>query len=123
MATRKQRQAKAIDNITQADIDYMVNYFDGKCAYCSATLTPKSGYDNSLNIDHYISLAEQDKGDENEILVGLTPENSIPSCRECNLNKHSQNPEKWIKNYFPNAEIVLERIENYLEKQRESLFL
>jgi len=123
MAKRKYRQAKAIDEVKQADIQFMLNYFDNKCVYCNVSLTRKEGYGNSIHIDHFHSLSEQDEEDELQILEGLTLQNTVPSCRDCNLAKSDINPEVWIRSYCPNADEVIERIENYFALAKESLFL
>ncbi len=124
MATkRRQRELKAVDEIKQADIQYMLNYFDNKCVYCNVNLTKKEGYDNSLNLEHFKSLAEQDEDDDLQILEGLTLKNTVPSCRSCNLAKSDTNAEVWIRSYCPNADEVIERIENYFVSTQESQFL
>lgn len=119
---RRKREKRAIDEINQSDIQYMLNYFDNRCVYCNVRLTRQEGYDNTLHIDHYRSLSEQDI-DDDLVLVGLTVNNSLPSCRECNLKKKDTNPEQWIRSYCPNADEVLERIEFYFCKQQENIFL
>ena len=124
MATKRQRrQARAVDQIKQADMQYTLNYFGNRCVYCNVNLTNKEGYDNSLNWEHYKSLSEQDEDDEFQILEGLTLANAVPSCRSCNLAKSDTNPEVWIRSYCPNADEVITKIEFYFVSTKESQFL
>lgn len=119
MAKRTQRQKKAIDDkISDGDINNMLHYFHNKCAYCNVNLIRESGYDNSLELDHFISLAEQDTEDEYQLLTGLTLQNMVPACRECNRNKKDSNPFEWIKK-FPNWEERLNNIEFYFSMNEE----
>lgn len=120
---RQQRQARAIDEINQADIEFMLNFFGHRCVYCNVQLTRQEGFDNTLHVDHYLSLSEQDENDEMQILQGLTIANALPSCRECNLKKSNTNPEVWIRSYCPNADEVFDRIEAYFSLNQESRFL
>lgn len=101
----------------------MLNYFDNRCVYCNVRLTRENGYDNTLHIDHYRSLSEQDDGDDYQILEGLTVTNALPSCRSCNLQKRDVNPEIWIRSYIPNADEILVKIELYFCKQQEGIFI
>ena len=123
MVKRKQRQAKAVDELKEADMQYTLNYFGNRCAYCNVSLTKKEGYGNSINWDHYHSLSAQDEDDEYQILEGLTLQNAVPSCRDCNLAKSDTNPEVWIRSYCPNADEVIERITNFFVQNKESQFL
>ena len=115
--TRVQRQKQAIDTIKESDIQISLAYFDNRCAYCNVKLIKETGYDNSLEIDHYRSLAEQDDEDEYQLLEGLTIQNALPVCRECNRKKYNNNAEEWIRSYFPNAEEVIYNIEYYFSLQ------
>jgi len=117
--TRAQRQKQAIDTIKESDIKIALAFFNNSCAYCNVRLINETGYDNSLEIDHYRSLAEQDNNDEYQILEGLTIQNALPVCRECNRKKYNSNAEEWIKSYFPNAEEIIYNIEYYFSLQGE----
>lgn len=123
MASRKQRQAKAIDEVQEGDILAMLHFFDYRCCYCNVKLIRTPGYDNTLELDHYRSLAGQDEGDALQILEGLTLQNTVPSCRSCNRAKYNLDPEEWIRSYCPNADEVINNIEFYFATQKESMYV
>ena len=123
MAKRRQRGRKAVNEIGEGDIQMMLHHFDGKCCYCHVRLTREPGYDNSLEIDHHISLSEQDENDEYQILEGLTLQNALPSCRSCNRAKKDANPYTWIQSYCPDAEQIIYDIEFYFSQQLETIYV
>lgn len=114
MNKRRQREKRSInDNISEGDINAMLHFFEGRCCYCNVTLNRQSGYDNSLELDHYISLGEQDGDSEQiDLLIGLTVENTVPSCRLCNRTKKDKNAIEWCQEYFGHTNMI-ENIEMY----------
>ena len=121
--SRVQRQKLSKDEIQEGDILFMLHVFSSKCPYCNVDLVRTPGYDNSLELDHYISLSEQDTGDTYQLFVGLTLQNTLPACRECNRNKYNFNPEEWINQRFINAKEVLDRIDMYFAQIQENIYV
>lgn len=124
MSRRRIREKKSVnDKITEGDINYMLHFFENRCCYCNVNLTREPKYDNSLHLDHYISLAEQDNNaDEYDILEGLTLQNCVPSCRECNLKKNARSAEEFCREYIGSLEPI-ERIEFYFSQNQENLYV
>ena len=108
-------------NIGEGDKLIALHHFNNCCCYCGVNLTRQSGSDNSLEMDHYISLSEQDV-DEYLILDG-TILNRVPACRKCNREKSNINPEIWIRRKFNNADEIIEQIEFYFSLQKEYNFV
>lgn len=62
------------------------NKFGGRCAYCGQEIEYKA-----MQVDHYWPKSLRYRGDlENDRI-----ENLMPSCRKCNIHKHSLPPETW----------------------------
>lgn len=108
-------------NIGEGDKAVALHYFDNCCAYCRQPLRRESGYDNSLEMEHYISVAQQEWEDDLLIIDGSIT-NRVPSCRKCNRQKSDKPPEQWIRSRFENADEIIERIEFYFAMQGECLF-
>ena len=113
---RKRRQKRAYDNFEDGDLQIALNHFNNKCAYCKVELdTNNRKKDNGLELDHYFSLAQQeDELDEMLVLSGLTLQNTLPTCRQCNRRKNNKPPETWIRQTFGDeAESIIYDIDFY----------
>lgn len=108
-------------NIGSGDISLALHYFDNKCCYCLTPLLVKSGHNNSLEMEHYISLSEQRyRGD---VILDSSIQNLVPSCRKCNRQKSDHPVEQWLRKTFPDrADEIMEKIEIYFALQEETLF-
>lgn len=109
-------------NAREGDVSLALHYFNGKCVYCERLLTRQYGFNNSLEWEHYYSIAEQQREDD-ELIIDGSLQNRVPSCRSCNRNKSDSNPEEWIRRRFPDkAEGIIENIQMYFAMQQEELF-
>ena len=123
MSQRSERHRRANNvKIEDGDLNVMLDFFNGKCCYCGIELRLDSGFDNSIELDHFNSLSEQDV-DELDVLDGVTLENIVPSCRKCNRTKRDSNPYEWVEKTFKRSQEILYNIEFYFSTQKESLFL
>jgi 5-methylcytosine-specific restriction endonuclease McrA len=102
-------------NIGEGDKAVALHYFDNKCCYCGIKLTRVYGFDNSLEMEHYISVSEQSE-DINLVIDGSV-QNRVPSCRRCNRRKSDRQPEEWIRGTFENAEEIIYNIEFFFSQQ------
>jgi len=68
------------------------NKYGGKCAYCGVFL------EKGWHVDHLKPLIRMDwarPGKPPENPENDTPDNLMPSCPSCNINKHSMDLETW----------------------------
>lgn len=108
-------------NFSSADKTLALHHFENKCCYCGVTLNLKSGFDNSVEFDHHISIKQQWLAD-NELVIDGTVHNRVPSCRKCNRAKKDKDPVQWVWETFKNAQEILDNIELYFALQQEYLF-
>lgn len=113
----KQQKQVEYKNIGEGDKLIALHYFENKCCYCRTILTRKYGFDNSLEMEHYISVDSQ-SNDEYLVIDGSV-KNRVPSCRKCNRAKSNQSPEDWIRATFNDAEEIIANIEMYFAMQED----
>ncbi|MDY0743340.1 RHS repeat-associated core domain-containing protein [Paucibacter sp. R3-3] len=71
------------------------------CGYCGTPTTKTPGQDNTLNLDHVVPRAGPraspvpPEGAAGAPKGNNSPENKIPSCRDCNLDKSNRTPRQW----------------------------
>jgi len=115
-------RSKQEDNLGDGDKSLALHYFEGRCCYCNVELVRESGSDNSVEFDHYQSLAQQYFEDPELVLDG-TIQNRVPSCRKCNRNKSDHQVDSWLERTFPKRKNrIIEKIEIYFALQEETLF-
>lgn len=104
-------------NIGEGDKLIALHYFNNKCCYCRVSLTRKIGRDNSLEMEHYISVNAQ--SDDEFLVINGSINNRLPSCRKCNRSKSDSHPELWIRKTFTNAQEIIDNIEMYFAMQED----
>jgi len=114
------RQQVEYSNIGEGDKSIALHYFNNQCCYCGVTLTRKFGYDNSLEMEHYISVNAQ--SEDTLVVIDGSVKNRVPACRKCNRRKSNKNPEIWIRETFSNPEEIIDNIEMFFALQEEFLF-
>lgn len=121
---RNKLEKYAINDLSrEQDLDYLMQLFDNKCAYCRIPLTKQLNQPNSVELDHIKSLSEQyNNSDEYDLLIGRTFDNTVPSCKRCNREKSSSDLKTWLNKKFHNSEEIMEHIEFILSQQQEFLF-
>lgn len=107
-------------NIGEGDKAIALHYFNHCCCYCGRKLIRKAGFDNSLEMEHYISVDAQK--DNHLLIIDGSISNRVPSCRKCNRQKSNKNPEEWIKETFENYQEIIDNIEMFFAMQEEYLF-
>ena len=117
---RRARKVALPDTLTPADIDRMMEYWDGRCAVCGR----QTGFWTFTALDHWIPL-------NNSECPGTIPTNMIPLCHgkkgvpigdpSCNVSKHDKTPETWLIQRFGKckASQILKQIEAYFEWVRQ----
>lgn len=119
MVYQQRLRNKEINNLRDGDKKIALHYFDNSCCYCGVKLILRSGFDHSVEFDHYISLSEQD---EEYLVLDGTIQNRVPSCRKCNRMKSDTNPEEWIHATFRNADEIIEKILIFFALNEEYLW-
>jgi len=98
---REARKRMLPDTFTKSDYDFMLAYWNGKCAVC--------GSGKKLQMDHWTPLFD-------ESCHGTVPDNIVPLCRSCNASKQHRYPKEWLEWKYPEiANKILARIERYFE--------
>lgn len=100
---RRARKRSLPDNFSLNDYERMIEYWKGKCAYCSVG--------GKMQADHFIALSVSD-------CPGTIPTNMVPACQSCNSSKFNHPPRKWlIREYGENkADEILKRIQDYFNQ-------
>lgn len=112
---RRSKENELPYTMTQADWDFMFEYWNGKCAICGREVT------ETLIIarDHWIPI--RDKQERN---IGTTPENMLPLCHSkdanqngCNSSKSNKDPIAWLYSRYSRdeADMILTAIKQYFE--------
>ena len=86
------------ESFSKKDWDLTKDYFSHCCAYCGAK--------ESLDMEHAIPINKEKLGEHR---LG----NLVPSCKNCNKNKHDQDFREFLKGK-PEAEARIHRIEIYM---------
>jgi hypothetical protein len=88
-----------------------LTYWRWKCAYCGVSLAQLSMFENiRTHMDHYIAITDPRPNNP-----GTVAENMLPTCADCNLNKHNYDPIDWITRTFGarKAKKIIAAIEAY----------
>jgi 5-methylcytosine-specific restriction endonuclease McrA len=104
---QRAREAMLQYNLHEHDIRFMLDYFEGHCAYCN-TLLEKDGW----WVDHVIPIT----ADNIEVInYGSVAYNCVPSCIDCNVDKGVKDLEMWLNYTFDadDAESILYKINEY----------
>lgn len=102
---QRAREAMLKYNLHEHDIKFMLDYFEGYCAYCGIQLT-----NDIFQIDHIIPITE----DNIEVInYGSVAYNCVPSCQDCNQAKGTQNFDLWIKQTFENPDEIIYKLVEY----------
>lgn len=80
--------------LTQTDWQRALDYFENRCAYCGSK-------PERLHREHFIPAT---------MGGGLTPDNIVPACPNCNAKKHAKHPAEWLAG----KPEVYERVMRYL---------
>lgn len=83
---REARQRELPATFTATDWKFALDYFHGACAYCGHG---PSLFDVNwtLHQEHHIPLARGG---------GYTPQNIVPACQSCNMDKSDKEPHDWL---------------------------
>lgn len=104
---REARKRSLPHNFTEQHWQHALTYFNGCCAYCG---NPPSlfDYNTVLHQEHHIPVSKNG---------GYTPDNIIPACQSCNLNKSNKDPQPWVAERFgkKQGETILKKIQEYFE--------
>lgn len=103
--SNRNAKKKGLPNtLTQSEIEFALEYFNYKCAYCGTNL------ENGFHLDHFIPL-------KNENCPGTIAQNILPVCAHCNHTKHASDPQIWLIRKFGNsiALEILEKLKLYFE--------
>lgn len=99
---KQTNRRKGLPNtLTLTEWKAALEYFGNKCAYCNTPLS-------KAYKEHFIPAASGG---------GLTKDNIVPSCQNCNLSKFKKNPIDWLASQVWGL-IAYARIVTYLESQR-----
>lgn len=103
-ANRNAKKRNLPNTLTESEIEFSLEYFNRKCAYCGADL------ENGYHLDHFIPL-------KNENCPGTIAQNILPVCAHCNHTKHASDPQIWLIRKFGNsiALEILEKLKLYFE--------
>jgi 5-methylcytosine-specific restriction endonuclease McrA len=77
--TRRARVANALATLTPEQWAAIVEFFEGRCAYCNE-------HDRPITQDHVKPLS---RGGQH------APDNVVPACKPCNTSKGARTPEEW----------------------------
>jgi hypothetical protein len=104
---RRARKLNAIDDLTNDEWLYALDYFNHNCAVCGR---PR-GLWHTLAADHWIPLV---KGG------GTTKTNIIPLCHGqlgCNNSKLNKDPEQWVRENYSKSKAgkIIKRINAYFK--------
>lgn len=122
---RTKLEKYAINDLSrEQDLDYLMQLFDNKCAYCRVPLTKQLNQPNTVELDHIKSLSEQyNNSDEYDLLIGRTFDNIVVSCKRCNREKSSSDLQDWLRKKFPEKwGNILYNIEFTLSQETDFLF-
>ena len=80
----RKRKSKLIGNVSQEQINYLLELFDNKCYYCGEPLSRGV----NLHLDHRIPICRN----------GIHHiSNIVPSCSKCNLQKGRKTEEEFVQ--------------------------
>lgn len=96
---RRARKASVVEDFTTQDWQVALEYFDNKCAYC------RESSDN-LQQEHVAPLVKRG---------AYIPENIIPSCPSCNLDKYTHDMVEWFVKKPFYTETAIRNIEYFIE--------
>lgn len=111
----KARKKGVLDNLTYADWEKTLQFFDYKCAYCGSSLDEKE-----MQFEHIIPVV-----DGGETMLG----NIVPVCSKCNSSKGKKKVLKWLlQEEFYDRDIeqkvlsMLRLRDNQLNLKRDKVF-
>ena len=102
-ALRRHRMNSLISDFKYSDWKVCLTHFDHSCAYC--------GEKNKLEQEHIIPVT---KGGN------YTKDNIIPACVSCNCSKYNQSLHEWYPNHKNYSEDRLNKILDYVNKNKYS---
>lgn len=98
-ARRRHRKAGLPDSLTQKQWEFVVEFFEDRCAYC--------GRKAALAEDHLIPVSQEG---------GRVALNILPVCKSCNSSKNTMKAHLWIRSRFSpkRAQAIEAKIVEYL---------
>lgn len=102
-ARRRHRWEGVLDDLTYKQWKFVVEFFEGRCAYCGW----KQTFLSELTEDHLVPLRE---GGPRTVL------NILPACKSCNSSKGARQAYLWIRSRFrpERAQAIEAKIVEYL---------
>lgn len=113
---REARKRSLLDTMGIADVNRMMEYWNGCCAVCGRS----ADFWTVISMDHWIPLASPQ-------CPGTIPDNIVPLCHSrsgvpsgepcCNSSKQDKNPETWLAQRFGarRAKQILRHINAYFQ--------
>lgn len=102
---QRARELGLMYNLHKDDIQFMLDFYNGCCAYCGVELT-----NENFQIDHVIPVTESN---DNIINYGSVAYNIVPSCINCNQSKGIQDAENWVIVTFENPDDIIFKLNEY----------